>query len=103
MGDRTREIIDQVPALARSCRQDGTTEFLSRRWLDYTGLTEKKALGWGWKNAIPPEDSEKLMEPGCGVLTPQKSSRTKRGLRALTENIAGFWSVLRPFGTNRAA
>jgi PAS domain-containing protein len=34
-----RAMVDKIPALAWSCRPDGTTEFLNQRWLDYTGLS----------------------------------------------------------------
>jgi formate hydrogenlyase transcriptional activator len=59
--DFFRTIIDQIPALAWSCRVDGTAEFLNQRWLDYTGLSLEAGLGWGWKSAIHPDDLAKLM------------------------------------------
>jgi len=37
---------------------DGSVEYLNKRWLDYTGLSEQQALGWGWKDCIHPGDSE---------------------------------------------
>jgi formate hydrogenlyase transcriptional activator len=54
-------IIDNIPVLAWYCLPDGTTEFLNRRWLDYTGLSLKEALGWGWTSAVHPVDREKLV------------------------------------------
>jgi PAS domain-containing protein len=38
-------MIDTIPALAWSCLPDGTTEFLNKRWLDYTGLSLNESLG----------------------------------------------------------
>jgi PAS domain S-box-containing protein len=59
--DQLRMMIDTIPTLAWSCRPDGTTEFLNQRWLDYTGLSFREALGWGWKVPVHPEDLKRLM------------------------------------------
>ncbi len=62
-----RMMIETIPALAWSCRADGSIDFLNRRWIDYTGLPLANALGWGWKISIHPDDLEPLMDmwPGC--------------------------------------
>jgi len=57
-----RSIIDLIPTLAWSADPDGSASFLNRRWLDYTGLSAEKALGWGWKATIHPEDVPGLEE-----------------------------------------
>jgi PAS domain S-box-containing protein len=31
-------------------------------WLDYTGITAEQAQGWGWSEAIHPEDRKRLVE-----------------------------------------
>ena len=46
--DRLRVIIDTIPTMAWVDRPDGSAEFLSRGWLDYTGLSMEEALNWGW-------------------------------------------------------
>src|SRR5262245_65871424 len=43
-----RELIDGLPGLAWTALPDGRVELLSRRWLDYTGLTAAEAVGLGW-------------------------------------------------------
>ena len=54
--EQIRDMIDAIPALAWSCRPDGTTEFHNQTWLDYTGMSREESLGWGWKAAIHPDD-----------------------------------------------
>ena len=44
-----RKIVDALPVLAWCNRPDGSNEFLNQRWQDYTGLSQQKAAGWGWK------------------------------------------------------
>ena len=78
---RTRDMIDQIPALAWSCRPDGTTEFLNRRWLDYTGLSFEAALGWGWKDAVHPDDLGKLMETWLRLLASGEPGEEEARLR----------------------
>lgn len=38
---------------------DGSTTWYNKRWLDYTGQTFDQAIGWGWVDAIHPDDREK--------------------------------------------
>jgi formate hydrogenlyase transcriptional activator len=63
-----RIMIDTIPALAWCCLPDGTTEFSNKRWLDYTGLSQDEALGWGWQRAVHPDDLEKLVEMWQAVI-----------------------------------
>jgi hypothetical protein len=49
-------IINTIPVLAWSARRDGGADFFSRRWLEYTGLTQSEARDWGWANAFHPDD-----------------------------------------------
>src|SRR5215469_2903793 len=58
--DSDQVMIDSVPTMAWRCRPDGFVEFVNRRWLEYTGLSPDKALGWGWTAAIHPDDRERL-------------------------------------------
>ena len=58
--NRLREIIDAIPALAWCNHPDGSTEFLNRRWHEYTGLSMQEAHGGGWKAAVHPEDLPRL-------------------------------------------
>ncbi len=60
--DQLRIVIDTIPTQAWSCSSDGAAEFCNRRWLDYTGLSAKEALGWSWKVAIHPDDLQHMLE-----------------------------------------
>ncbi|MCC8404636.1 PAS domain-containing protein [Paraburkholderia sp. MMS20-SJTN17] len=51
-----REVIDTIPCLAWSARADGWTDFLNKRWLEYTGFTAEQAMGHGWLAAVHPDD-----------------------------------------------
>ncbi len=53
-----RNVVETIPAMAFSARPDGTTEFVNRPWLDYTGLEEKINLSSGWESSLYPEDRD---------------------------------------------
>ncbi len=76
-----RMIIDKMPILAWSCAPKGTAEFLNQQWLDYTGLSMEKALGWGWKAAIHSEDLPKLMDRWLAFLAAGKPGEEEVRLR----------------------
>jgi PAS domain S-box-containing protein len=56
-----REAVETMPALAFIARSDGQRTFVNSRWVQYTGLTEKQALGWGWQVAVHPNDLSRAL------------------------------------------
>src|ERR1700732_5041169 len=61
-GQDIRLVVDTIPTLAWSAGPDGSADFFNQRWLDYTGLSAKQALGWGWEVAIHPADLPRILE-----------------------------------------
>src|ERR1700722_20061900 len=59
---RLRKIIDTIPTLAWCTLPDGTGIFWNRRWYEYTGLSLEVVRGWGWQNAIHPEDLKEITD-----------------------------------------
>ena len=55
-------IIDTIPTLSWSADTNGYVEFLSRPWMDFTGLAPEQALGFGWSAAIHPDDAPGLLK-----------------------------------------
>lgn len=55
-----RRTLDLIPTLAWRARADGYAEYLNKRWLDYTGLSQEQALGWEWQAAVHPDDRPAL-------------------------------------------
>ena len=63
-----REVIETIPSMAWSAGADGAAEFFNRRWLDYAGLPADQAKGWGWTNALHPDDLSVLVDHWQRVL-----------------------------------
>jgi len=51
-----KALADTIPALVWSALPDGTRDFYSQRWLEYTGLSAEDASGNGWAATVHPED-----------------------------------------------
>jgi PAS domain S-box-containing protein len=54
-----RAVADLLPHLAWSCRPDGHCDYLSRRWVEYTGVPEARHHGRGWLAAVHPDDRDR--------------------------------------------
>ena len=63
-GQDLKLIIDTIPTLSWSTDANGSVEFLSRPWLDFTGLSAEEALGFGWAVSIHPDDAPGLLQYG---------------------------------------
>lgn len=55
---RLQAIANLVPDLLWDSEPDGSTNWYNQRWLEYTGQTFEQAIGWGWIDAIHPDDRE---------------------------------------------
>jgi PAS domain S-box-containing protein len=51
-----RTIVETIPVFVGTALPDGSADFVSQSWLDYTGLSREQWLGWGWMSVIHPED-----------------------------------------------
>jgi two-component system, LuxR family, sensor kinase FixL len=79
--DQLRLVIDTIPTLAWRTRPDGYAEFFSQRWQEYTGLSLKQAQGWGWTDAIHPDDVAGLTNTWREVLTAGTPAETEARMR----------------------
>lgn len=59
---KLRRVIDTIPTLSWCNLPDGSNEFLSKGWHEYTGLSPEEANGWGWQAAFHPDDLPPLMK-----------------------------------------
>ena len=65
---KLRETIETLPAMAWVTGPDGSNQFVNRRWLEYTGLSEKDAKGDSWKGLVHPEDVDRYVRRWMAVL-----------------------------------
>jgi len=78
---KLRKIIDTIPTLAWCSLPDGTGIFWNRRWHEYTGLPLEAARGWGWQDAIHPEDLKEITDRWLGFLASGQPGEVEGRLR----------------------
>jgi PAS domain S-box-containing protein len=58
---RYRALTDAMPQLVWATDETGSHLFYNRRWYEYTGLSEEESLGFGFTNALHPDDRERTL------------------------------------------
>ena len=56
-----RTLVEAIPAYVGTALPDGSVDFISRSWLDYTGFSREQGMGWGWGGAIHPDDLDRVV------------------------------------------
>ncbi|MFT3788415.1 MAG: CheR family methyltransferase [Tepidisphaeraceae bacterium] len=51
-------IANLVPDLLWMSRPDGYSQWYNERWMEFTGQSYEQAAGWGWVDAVHPEDRD---------------------------------------------
>ena len=54
--EQMRGVVDTIPVVAWSKLPDGSADYLSRRFREFTGLSREQGRGWGWMQAFHPDD-----------------------------------------------
>ena len=83
-------IVNTIPTTAWTARPDGYCDFLNQGWLDYTGMTAEKAQGWGWSEAIHPDDRKKLVEEWQSCLASGNPVDTEARIRRFDASYRWF-------------
>jgi len=78
---RLRKIIDTIPTLAWCSLPDGAGIFWNRRWHEYTGLSLEVVRGWGWQEAIHPDDLKEITDKWLGFLAAGQAGEVEGRLR----------------------
>ncbi|MEE4205341.1 MAG: PAS domain S-box protein [Erythrobacter sp.] len=55
---RFRTLVEGIPQLVWSAQDGGEWIWSSRQWTDFTGQSVEESLGWGWIEAIHPDDRQ---------------------------------------------
>lgn len=104
-------IINTIPTAAWTTRPDGYCDFINQVWLDYVGMTAEQAQGWGWAEAIHPDDRKRLVEEWQSCLASGTPVDTEARARLLDGSYRWFLiranplkdesgNILKWYGTN---
>ncbi|PVY23611.1 PAS/PAC sensor hybrid histidine kinase [Paraburkholderia silvatlantica] len=57
-----RTLSEALPHLVLTCGADGNCDFVSKQWLDYTGLDAGQSHGLAWLDAVHADDREEIRD-----------------------------------------
>src|SRR5438477_4220386 len=55
-GEDFQLLAESIPHIVWIKRPDGTTEYLNRRGVDFTGLPRERTYDWAWLDLLHPDD-----------------------------------------------
>ena len=68
-----KAVVDTIPALIWSALPDGSRDFHSQRWLEFSGISAAEARGEGWAAVFHPEDRASVMDKWRSAVATGKS------------------------------
>ena len=54
-------LVEAIPAFVGTARPDGSVDFISQSWLDYSGQTREEAMECGWMGRVHPDDLDRAL------------------------------------------
>ena len=57
-----RSLTSNAPVAIFNTNIDGACTYVNEQWMKYSGMNFTEAMGFGWQNALHPEDKERVME-----------------------------------------
>ena len=59
---RFRTLAEALPQIVWTATPGSGVDYCNRRWYELTGFTESQTLGWGWPDALHPDDRPVALE-----------------------------------------
>ncbi|MCW5889246.1 MAG: CHASE3 domain-containing protein [bacterium] len=78
---RWRELAESLPQMVWTCRSDGHCDYLSPQWRTYTGVQLAQQLGYGWLEAVHPDDRAPTMTRWRAAVATTTPFRVEHRLR----------------------
>jgi two-component system, chemotaxis family, CheB/CheR fusion protein len=79
-----RQMAESLPTLVWGARPDGACDYVSRQWVDYTGVPEAAQLGDRWLEQVHPDDRERVSEAWRAAVKAGAGLDTELRLRSRT-------------------
>lgn len=79
---RWRTLAEALPQPVWRCQADGSCDYLSHQWEIVTGVAVERHLGFGWLDAVHPDDRERLKADWTTSLVTRNALHAEVRLRA---------------------
>jgi PAS domain S-box-containing protein len=98
-----RAITDAMPQLVWATDENGAHTYFNRRWYEYTGFSEEESMGFGFADALHPDDKERTLARWQRAWRDGEPYQIEyRFYSRPQKRIAGFWRARRPSATKLA-
>ncbi|HEX4340601.1 MAG TPA: PAS domain-containing protein [Polyangiaceae bacterium] len=101
MANHVGEIADALPGLLWTTRSDGSSDFVNRRFYEYTGLGPSQAFEYGWRQAVHPDDVTSFVECWDAIRRSGIVKEIEARLRRFDGEYRWFVFRLSPLGEER--
>jgi PAS domain S-box-containing protein len=88
-----RTLVEAIPAYVGTALPDGSVDFISQSWLDYTGFSREQGIGRGWEGVIHPDDVDRVVANWRAALAAR--APVEHQLRCRREDGAYHWFLYR--------
>jgi PAS domain S-box-containing protein len=79
--DHYRTLVESLPQLFWTCLPDGSCDYLSPQWVNYTGVAAREQLGEGWFQRLHPEDRPRVQAEWTGSVKGKRLFDTEFRIR----------------------
>jgi len=93
---RFQNLLELSPQVVWFGRPDGRITYCNPYWYEYTGLSEKRTIGYGWTDAIHPEDRNHVVSTLQAAVQAGKDFEVELRLRAKDGSYCWFLKRGRP-------
>jgi PAS domain S-box-containing protein len=93
---RFQNLLELSPQVVLFGGPDGRITYCNPYWYEYTGLSEKATLGYGWTDAIHPEDRDNVVNTLQEAVQAGKDFEVELRLRAKDGSYCWFLERARP-------
>jgi len=93
---RFEHLLELSPQIVWFAKSDGQITYCNPYWYDYTGFSERATLGYGWTDAIHPEDRDRVVASWHAAVQAGKDYETELRLRNTDGTYCWFLARSRP-------
>ncbi len=96
-----RELVENLPDMAWTARQDGFMDYYNRRWYEYTGTTAAQMQGWGWQALVDPVKLDAVVDRWHHSIESGESFEMEFPIRGADGLFRWFLTRVRPLHDER--
>ncbi|OIQ22283.1 PAS domain S-box protein [Lacinutrix sp. MedPE-SW] len=71
-----RELTTNVPVGIFKMSMDGSCNYVNKKWIEYSGISFNEAIGFGWVNALHPDDKNRIINSWMEAVSLKKDFYT---------------------------